>query len=94
MNTEKAKNSLVIMQQTVCFPVSAPPVLQQPSRKNPVTGDVEQGLSSSPKTFRLGYIFNCLSLINQALDYIPLISTYDNEAGEDVSDGQQVRHIH
>ena len=83
-----------MMQQTVCFPVSALPVLQQPSRKNPVTGDVEQGFSSSPKTFRLGSIVNFLSLINHVLDYIPLTSTYDNEAGEGVSDGQQVRHVH
>ena len=37
--------------QTVCEPTSSGPVLQQPSRKNPVIGDVQQISSLPPSTF-------------------------------------------
>ena len=49
---EKARNSLVITAHTVCRPRSSGPVSQQPLRKNPVTGSIEQGISSSPSTLR------------------------------------------
>jgi len=48
---ENSKNSLVTIEQTVCEPVSASEVLQQPSRKNPVTGSVPHSTRSVPKTF-------------------------------------------
>src|SRR5712672_2861151 len=48
---EKARNSSVITTQTVWEPKSRGAVLQQPSRKNPVTGDSEHEHSGSPKTF-------------------------------------------
>ena len=38
--------------QTVWLPPSPPLVLQQPSRKNPVLGSIEQTSSRSPRTFR------------------------------------------
>ena len=39
----KARNSSVITAQTVWLPRSSGPVAQQPSRKKPVSGAVEQG---------------------------------------------------
>ena len=48
---ENAKNSAVSTTQTVCDPTSSGPVLQQPSRKKPVIGDVQQVASLSPSTF-------------------------------------------
>ena len=48
---ENARNSAVITTQTVCEPTSSGPVLQQPSRKKPVMGDVQQVASLPPSTF-------------------------------------------
>jgi hypothetical protein len=48
---EKARNSAVRTTQTVCDPTSSGPVLQQPSRKKPVIGDVQQVASLPPSTF-------------------------------------------
>src|SRR6185369_94139 len=48
---EKARNSAVSTTQTVCDPTSSGPVLQQPSRKKPVIGDVQQVASLPPSTF-------------------------------------------
>jgi len=39
--------------QTVCRPISSGAVLQQPSRKKPVSGCSEQGASGSPSTLSL-----------------------------------------
>jgi hypothetical protein len=48
---EKARNSAVRTTQTVCDPTSSGPVLQQPSRKKPVIGEVQQVASFPPSTF-------------------------------------------
>src|SRR3954471_1243503 len=48
---EKARNSAVRTTQTVCDPTSSGPVLQQPSRKKPVIGEVQQVASLPPSTF-------------------------------------------
>src|SRR6476620_6200825 len=48
---EKARNSAVRTTQTVCDPTSSGPVLQHPSRKKPVIGDVQQVASLPPSTF-------------------------------------------
>ncbi len=48
---ENVKNSSVIIAQTVWVPTSPSPVLQQPSRKNPVNGSTLHATISSPKTF-------------------------------------------
>ena len=48
---EYSRKSTVTSTQTVCEPTSSLQVLQQPSRKNPVAGDVLQGASSPPSTF-------------------------------------------
>jgi hypothetical protein len=48
---EKARNSAVSTTQTVCDPTSSGPVLQQPSRKKPVIGNVQQVASLPPSTF-------------------------------------------
>lgn len=48
---ENVKKSSVIMAQTVWVPTSPSPVLQQPSRKNPVNGSTLHGTISSPKIF-------------------------------------------
>ena len=48
---ENARNSAVSITQTVCDPTSSGPVLQHPSRKKPVIGDVQQIASLSPSTF-------------------------------------------
>lgn len=45
------RNSSVTTQQTVCFPGSWGPVLQQPSRKKPVIGSSPQLSSGWPSTF-------------------------------------------
>ena len=50
----KARNSSVTTAQTVWLPRSSGPVAQQPSRKKPVSGAVEQGRSSPPTTFTSG----------------------------------------
>lgn len=47
---DMARKSSVMMAQTVCRPRSIGPVSQQPLRKNPVTGAVEQGASAVPRT--------------------------------------------
>ena len=47
-----SRNSAVTTAQMVWLPRSSGPVLQQPSRKNPVTGSVPQGSSSPPRTLR------------------------------------------
>ena len=39
---------------TVCTPKSSGPVLQQPSRKNPVSGLLQHSCNRSPKTLRDG----------------------------------------
>src|SRR5690606_1092031 len=46
---ERARNSAVTMTQTVWRPTSSGPVLQQPSRKKPVNGAVEQDSSGVPR---------------------------------------------
>src|SRR5215217_4762547 len=48
---ENARNSAVRTTQTVCDPTSSGPVLQHPSRKKPVIGDVQQVASLPPRTF-------------------------------------------
>ena len=50
----KTRNSSVTTAQTVWLPTSSGPVAQQPSRKKPVSGAVEQGSSSPPTTFGSG----------------------------------------
>jgi hypothetical protein len=45
-----AKNSAVITAQTVWLATSSAPVLQQPSRKKPVTGLIEHGIKVPPST--------------------------------------------
>ena len=50
----KTRNSSVITAQTVWLPRSSGPVAQQPSRKKPVSGAVEQGWSSPPTTLTSG----------------------------------------
>ncbi len=47
-----ARNSSVITAQTVWLATSSAEVLQQPSRKNPVSGVVEHGSSTPPSTLR------------------------------------------
>ena len=47
---ENSRNAAVMTAQTVWL--SSPLVLQQPSRKKPVLGSVEQTSSRSPRTFR------------------------------------------
>ena len=47
-----SRNSAVTTAQMVWLPRSSGPVLQQPSRKKPVTGSVPQGSSSPPSTLR------------------------------------------
>ena len=47
---ENSRNSAVISAQTVCEPRSISPVLQQPSRKKPVSGSMPQSSRGSPKT--------------------------------------------
>src|SRR5499427_7544737 len=49
---ENSRNAAVMTAQTVWLPMSSRPVLQQPSRKNPVMGFNEQTSSRSPRTFR------------------------------------------
>jgi len=51
---EKARKAPVTITQTVWLPTSSGEVSQQPLRKNPVTGLVEQISSGPPKTFREG----------------------------------------
>src|SRR6187200_2663890 len=46
-----ARNSAVTTAQMVWLPRSSGPVLQHPSRKNPVIGSVPHGSSSAPNTF-------------------------------------------
>jgi len=48
---ENSRNSSVIIAHTVCVPISLFPVLQQPSRKNPVKGSTLHGTRSKPRTF-------------------------------------------
>src|SRR6476646_2327114 len=48
---EKSRNSSVTRVQTVCEPTSSGPVLQQPSRKKPVSGALLHSSSSPPSTF-------------------------------------------
>ena len=48
---ENSRNSSVIIAHTVCVPMSLFPVLQQPSRKNPVKGSTLHGTRSKPRTF-------------------------------------------
>lgn len=48
---EKLKKASVICAHTVWLPKSSSQVLQQPSRKNPVTGSVPQGCNTPPRTF-------------------------------------------
>jgi hypothetical protein len=49
---ENPRNAAVMTAQTVWLPMSSRPVSQQPSRKNPVMGFVEQTSSWSPSTLR------------------------------------------
>jgi hypothetical protein len=49
---ENSRNAAVMTTQTVWLPTSSRLVLQQPSRKNPVLGFIEQTSSRSPRTFR------------------------------------------
>src|SRR5206468_10044824 len=49
---ENSRNAAVMMAQTVWLPMSSRPVSQQPSRKNPVIGLIEQTSSRSPSTLR------------------------------------------
>src|ERR1019366_3023955 len=49
---EKPRNAEVITTQTVWLPTSSRPVLQQPSRSNPVMGLFVQALTGSPSTLR------------------------------------------
>lgn len=51
---DMARKSPVMMAQTVCSPRSIGPVSQQPLRKKPVTGAVEQETSAVPSTFTEG----------------------------------------
>jgi len=51
---ENSRNPAVATTQTVWLPRSAGPVSQQPLRKNPVIGLVEQVSSRSPSTLRDG----------------------------------------
>ena len=48
------RNSSVMTAQTVWLPVSSSQVAQDPSRKKPVSGSVEQGRSSPPTTLTSG----------------------------------------
>ena len=49
---ENSRNAVVMTTQTVWLPMSSRPVSQQPSRKNPVIGFIEQISSRSPSTLR------------------------------------------
>jgi hypothetical protein len=49
---ENSRNAAVMTAQTVWLPTSSPLVLQQPSRKKPVLGSLEQTSSRSPRTLR------------------------------------------
>ena len=49
---ENSRNAAVMTAQTVWLPKSSRPVSQQPSRKNPVVGFIEQISSRSPSTLR------------------------------------------
>ena len=49
---ENSRNAAVMTAQTVWLPRSSGLVLQQPSRKNPDLGIIEQTSSLSPRTFR------------------------------------------
>src|SRR5439155_6835193 len=49
---ENSRKAAVITVQTVWLPMSSRPVSQQPSRKNPVMGFIEQTSSRSPSTLR------------------------------------------
>ena len=49
---ENSRNGAVMTAQTVWLPMSSRPVSQQPSRKNPVMGFIEQTSSRSPSTLR------------------------------------------
>src|SRR5437899_10272580 len=49
---EKARKPAVMTTQTVWLPTSSRDVLQQPSRKKPVIGFIEQTSSRSPSTLR------------------------------------------
>ena len=49
----KVRNCSLMTAQTQCRPRSPAPVRQQPSRKKPVMGEVEQVASASPRTLRL-----------------------------------------
>ena len=47
---ENSRNSAVTLVHTACRPMSSGAVLQQPSRKKPVSGCSEHGASGSPRT--------------------------------------------
>jgi CheY-like chemotaxis protein len=49
---ENSRNVAVTTAQTVWLPMSSCPVSQQPSRKNPVMGFIEQSSSRPPSTLR------------------------------------------
>jgi hypothetical protein len=51
---ENSRNAAVMTAQTVWLPMSSRPVSQQPSRKNPVMGFIEQTSSHSASTLRGG----------------------------------------
>jgi hypothetical protein len=52
LDLENARNAAVMTAQTVWLPTSSRPVSQQPSRKKPVMGFMEQSSSRSPSTLR------------------------------------------
>src|SRR5258708_35790175 len=52
LDLENARKAAVITAHTVWLPTSSGPVSQQPSRKKPVIGLIEQSSSSSPRTLR------------------------------------------
>ena len=52
LDLENARNAAVMTAQTVWLPTSSRPVSQQPSRKKPVMGFIEQSSSRSPSTLR------------------------------------------
>src|SRR5207344_1424588 len=60
---ENSKNSFVTSTQTVCEPVSASLVLQQPSRKKPVTGVSLQPCNASPNTLTDGLMTSSTGLL-------------------------------
>src|SRR6188472_798034 len=52
LDLENARNAADMTAQTVWLPMSSRPVSQQPSRKKPVMGFIEQSSSGSPSTLR------------------------------------------